>query len=516
MYDGHMVSASRLQKVIPALLLLAALSLSATEQTYAELVKATDPSNAEQVFALALWCQEHNQPSRARQHLSQVVTLNKNHTGALTLLGQVRDGGRRVPQSQLTDGVAKEAAGNGKTLVDVTAPAASEVRWNLSIPADPTPDDQFLTDYIARMSRVSNESREMEVSISTLLNEENLASGLSKLCAALASPGFTDLYGPSEIVRGLLKDGRRAQAQRLFGFIALASTRVSDADDLGAFCFAAEGLRDLRALPRLIELMRDDKSEVASAAGAAARAITGLPRAGMTVEKASAWWKRFHGMEEAQILAVQAKSKDPDTAIPAATHLALLGDPSAIDVFIAFMRVDDPKISGKAHGQLTQLLGNDWGFDPTHSTEDRQKRLELLSKWWKENKDSFRLIVDPRAQMDPSRIGDADGKVEDRLNLAVQRIGSANAKAALNAESDLISGGNAAVPHLIHGLTSSDPIIARKCQELLQRISDKSDIAYDPRDSAESKRKAVAAWTEWANRQKLMPTGDAAEAAADE
>ena len=505
------------RNVVPALLLLAAVPFMAAEENFAEKLKATDQTNPEQVFALAQWCQENNQPSKARQYLFQVIKLDKDHAEARALLGQVKVGERWVSKSQLKDGGVKEKpAAEEKPFSGGKGPSATEVGWDLTVPKDPTPGNPFLTQYVARMSRVSNESNEMEVSVSTLQTEENLASGLSRLCAALVTPEFTDLYGPSDIVQGLLKTGRRADAQRLFGFIAQASTRVTDADDLQAFCFAAGGLKDKRALPRLIELMGSDKPDVASAAGEAAGAITGLPRDSLTVEKVSGWWGRFHRMDEAQIMAVQAKSKDPDTAIPAATQLALLGDKSAIDVFIAFMKVDDPKVSGKAHGQLTQFLGSDWGFNATDAKENRQKRLDLLTKWWKENKETYKLTVDPRLKKGSvAAAADAGGKAENPLALAVRQIGSANPKAALRAESDLISGGNLAVPHLICGLSSADPITARKCHELLQRVSKKSDIAFNLRDPAEAKRKAVAAWTDWANSQKLMPTEDAAEEAAE-
>ena len=197
--------------------------------------------------------------------------------------------------------------------------------------------------------------------------------------------------------------------------------------------------------------------------------------------------------------------------------MAILGDKSAIDVFIGFMKVDDPKIAGKAHGQLTQFLGSDWSFDATDTQENRQKRLDLLTKWWKENRESFKLIVDPRLKKDSvAAVADAHtgAKAEDPLALAICQIGSANPKAALKAESDLINGGNTAVPHLIGGLSSADPITARKCHELLQRVSKKSDIAFNPRDPAEARRKAVAAWVEWATCAKLLPTTSPGDGAA--
>ena len=516
-YGALMIPACR--NVVLALFSLAAPPFLAAEESFAEKLQATDQSNPEQVFALAQWCQENNQPSKARQYLFQVIKLDKDHAEARALLGQVKVGERWVSKSQLTQGSVKETpAVEDKPLSGGKGPAAADVGWDLTVPRDPTPGNPFLTKYVERMTQVSNESNEMEVSIATLQIEENLASGLSRLCAALTNPEFTELYGPSDIVQGLLKTGRRADAQRLFGFIAQASTRVTDAEDLQAFCFAAGGLKDKRALPRLIELMSSDKADVAAAAGEAAGAITGLPRDNLTLEKVSGWWGRFYRMDEAQIMAVQAKSKDPGTAIPAATQLALLGDKSAIDVFITFMKVDDPKVSGTAHVQLTQFLGSDWGFNATDSKEDRQQRLDLLTKWWKENRETYKLTIDPRLKKSSvAAAADAESgsKAEDPLALAIRQIGSANLKAALQAESDVINGGNAAVPHLIDGLSSADPITARKCHELLQRISKKSDILFNPRDPADAKRKAVAAWTAWAHSNKLIPAEGAAEAGAE-
>jgi hypothetical protein len=515
-YAHRMIPSFR--HVVPALLLLAALPFMAAEESYADKLKGTDQNNPEQVFALAKWCQENNQPSKARQHLFQVIKLDKDHAEARALLGQVKVGERWLSKSQLPGGGTQPTdSAEGKLAAGGKGPAANDAGWDLSVPKDPDPDNNFLTSYITRMSTAAHESHDMEVSISTLLIEENLASGLSRLCAAMSTPGFDDLYGPSNIVQGLLKAGRRADAQRLFGFIAQASQRVTDPDDLQAFCYAAGALKDKRALPRLIELMGSDKPDVVTAAGEAAGAITGLPRDNLTVEKVAAWWGSFHRLDEAQILAVQAKSKDPDTALGAATQLALLGDKSAIDVFITLMKVDDPKIAGKAHVQLTQFLGSDWGFNATDSKENRQKRLDLLQKWWKANKETVKLTIDPRLKKSSLAAASdaAGGNAGNPLALAVKQIGSANPKAALKAESDLIASGTAAVPHLIEGLSSADPITARKCHELLQRVSKKSDIAFNPRDPAETKRKAVAEWTAWASSQKLLPEDAAEEQGAE-
>jgi hypothetical protein len=497
----------------PLLALTLCLSFLGAEETYDQMVKKTDQSNPEAVYALAKWCQDHNLPSKARQHLFQVIKLDKDHAEARNDLGQVKVGERWVAKTQVKDqgkdpAKSGEAGKGGATGAEHNAPVgkapcATEVGWDLTVPKDPKPNNTFVNSYIERMSKVGNDSTEMEVSVSTLLTDDNLPTALPRVCAALLKPEFTDLYGPCDLVQGLLKQGRRRDAQLLFGFVATASSRSTDSEDLQAFAFAASAVRDKRAMPRLIELMASDKSEVVDAATEAAAVITGVSRAELTPDRAKTWWAKFWRADELTIMKSQLNSKDPETSIHAATVLCAAQEKKALDVLIEWLKSDDPKVATKAHLQVALVTGRDWAYVPTDSLEQRLQRVEVLTKWWKENRETFKLIVPAKPEV--VAVDDQPAAAAgDPLVDAVRDLGAVDGKVAAKGEAQLIDHGTAAVPALIDGLRSDNPIIARKAHELLQRVSRKSDIAFNPRDPEATKRSAIAAWTAWADSQHLL------------
>ena len=484
----------------PCLLLLLALPLGAVE-TYEQVLRRTDMANAASVYLLAEWCQENNQPTRARQYLSQVVRLDKDHAEARAALGHVRVGERWMAKSQVAT-AANGDAGERKS-AGGPAPTAAKVAWPLTVPTDPAPDNTFVDTYIEQLQQFANDSSEMELAISTLVTGENLPMALPRTCAALLKPSFTDLYGPSEMIQLLLKDGRRSDAQTLFPFVAAASVRITDPEDLAAFCAAAGYMGDKRAVPRLIELMRATDATVAETATVGAAAITGLPREGLSPERVNTWWGRFHEMDDNEILLVQLKSKESDTALAAAERLGIMGEKRALDELITWMRSDDVKVAAKAHRLVTQFTDRDWAFTPTDPPDQRAKRVEVLAKWWKENRDSFTLIVDPRLTRG-SVVVAAGGPALDPLRVAVRDLGSTDTKVAVNAGNTLGARGEEAVLALIEGLSSPDLVTARRSHELLQRSSGKSDIAFDPRDDA-GRQAAIDAWRAWATTKNLLP-----------
>lgn len=494
----------------PALLLLTALPFAGAEDSFEDVLKRTDQSNPEAVFALAEWCKERNLTSKARQYYFQVIKLDKDHAEARAAIGQVRVGDRWVAKNLVKDDPAKPQGAAPAPKFTGPAPKASDVSWNLTVPKDPTPGNRFVDSYIARMPTVANDSGEMELAVSTLLTPDNLPTALPRVCAALLTPAFTDLYGPSDMVQGLLRDGRRADARTLFPFIVAASSRSTDVEDLSGFAYAAAQMRDKRAMPRLIELMEHENKDLAEAAAVAAAAVTGLPKEGMTPDKAKSWWARFHATDEVGIMRAQLASKDAETSIAAAAELGQLNEKKALDVLIEWMRNEDPKIAGKAHLQVTGFTGRDWSYMPTDPLDQRLKRVEVLSKWWKENRENFTLQVDPRLRKASSAPAPEAAVAVDPAASAVRDLSSTDAKAAAGAESLLAGKGTAAVPFLIAGLGSDSPITSRKCHELLQRASKKSDIAFNPRDPAEKRQQAIDAWRTWAIAQKLM-TDDTAE-----
>ncbi len=494
--------------IVPSMLVVLAMAMTcANAETFEEQVKATDLTNAEQVFALSLWCQEHNLPSKARQYLFQVIKIDKDHAEARTLLGQVRVGDRWVAKSLLNQKGGEPAKGGNDDQNGPVGPppSAKDVVWNLVTIKDPKPANTFVNSYIERMSTVGNDSNAMEISISTLVTEDNLPTALPRLCAALQRPDFTDLYGPSAVIQALLKDGRRADARLLFPYVAIASLRCTDADDLISFAYSAAQLRDKRAIPRLIELMGNANTELASAAGEAVASITALPRDSMTVDKAISWWGRFYRTDEVDILRAQLKSKDPETALAAANQLGAVQEKKVIDVLIDLLKQDDPKVTAKALQLVTVFTGRDWAYVPTDPKEDRLKRVELLAKWWKENRETFTLLIDPRLVKDSAVAHDPGSATSvDPVLAAISNLAANDSKVAAKAEAELIGRAGEAVPALITGLGSDNPITSRKSHEILQRISKKSDIAFNPRDAAELKQKAIGAWRTWAIAQKFL------------
>ena len=510
-YIRFMIPASRC--FAPTLLLLLAIPFAFAE-TYEEQLQKTDQTNAEQVFALAQWCTENNLPSKARQHLFQVIKLDKDHAEARTLIGQVKVGDRWVAKTHMKDEPSAPAPGD-KPLPVGPAPLAKDVVWNLVAVKDPAPANKFVDSYIERMQTVANDSNEMEISVSTLTTSDNLPSAIPRLCAALQRPSFTDLTGPSGVVQALLKDGRRADAKILFPYIAQASIRCTDPEDLLAFAYAASQIRDKRAVPRLIELMGNDNKDLASSAGEAISLITGLPRDSMTADKATAWWGRFYRSDDTDILRAQLTSKDPETALAAASQLGALQEKKVIDVLIEFLKSDDVKICAKAHQLVTTFTGRNWGYVATDPKDQRLKRVEMLAKWWKENRENYVFAIDPRLVKDSAVVHDkGSAAATDPVVVAVRDLASTDAKLAAKAESDLLSKAGGAVPALIAGLESDNPITARKSHELLQRISKKGDIAFSTRDAADKKIKAIAAWKTWAVANKFL-SDDADEVLED-
>ncbi len=503
-------SLSSLSALLLALVLSAAMPLACFAETYEEMLKKTDQTSAQAVYELAEWCQQNNQPTRYRQLLAQVIRLDRDHEAAREALGQVKVGTQWVQKSQVKEG-PKTAQGEGAKLPSGTGPAADKVAWDLAIPRDPKPKNPFVDSYIDRLNSTANDSSDMEIAISTLTTEENLPMALPRLCAALLTPAFKDLYGPSAMVQALLKSERRADAKMLFPFIVVASARSTDSDDLQAFCYACSGLRDKRAMARLLELMANSDKDVASAATDAAALITGLPVAGLDVDKANSWWAKNYASDDAEILRSQLLSKDPDTSIAAAAQLGAIQEKKAVDVLIEWLKSEDPKVANRAHQQVTQFTGRDWGYVPTDPLDVRLKRVAMLSKWWKENRDTFKLQVDPRLVKGSTVVNEAGAPAADPNVAALRNLSSTDAKLAAQAESDLLANGEKSVPFLITGLTNDSPITVRACNRVLQQVAKRSDLIVNPRDTPEVRQKAIAAWRAWATEKKLLVEEDEAE-----
>ena len=493
-----------LRALIPAMLLAVAMPLACFAETYEEMLKKTDQTNAQSVYELAEWCQANNQPTKYRQLLAQVIRIDRDHEAAREALGQVKVGSQWVSKSQVKDS-PKGPPDGGPKLPSGTGPAADKVSWDLTIARDPQPKNPFVGGYIAKLNSSGNDSSDMEIAISTLTTAENFPMALPRLQAALLTPEFKDLYGPSAMIQALLKSEQRADAKALFPFIVVASARSTDSDDLQAFTYACAGIRDKRAMARLLELMASTDKDVANSATEAAAAITGLPVASLDIKSAQAWWARHYASDDSQILKTQLLSKDPETSIAAAAQLGAIQDKKAVDVLIEWMKTEDPKVAARALQQVAQFTGRDWGYVPTDPLDARMKRVAMLSKWWKENRDTFKLQIDQRLVKGSTVVDDAGAPAADPQLAMLRNLSSTDSKLAAQAENDLLGNGEKAVPVLLTGLTNDSPITVRTCNRLLQQISKKNDISVNPRDTPEARQKAIAAWRTWATDKKLVP-----------
>lgn len=481
-------------------LLLATVAATGWAESLAERIKATDMSNAEQVFELAEWCSANNLPTKARQYYNQVIKLDKDHEGARTFLGQVRVGDRWV--SAKAAGVAAkpaaDAGAGGAAPAARTAagpgPTAEQITWDLTVPKDPEPQSTFINQYIDRMSSVGNDSRDMDVSVATILMDEHLAKALPRVCAALMRPDFRDLYGASTLVMELLRRGEAAKARQLLPFLVAASGRITEAEDLATFAYAAAMLKDKRVVPRLIQLLATGGDEVRDAAVDGLGGITLLPIEQITVERAQQWWDLNHNVSDQQTYQEQLNSQDPRVAVEAAKALYQYRDRAIVPVLIRLLRSDDRLVCNEAIHVIKQITGNTWSYDASGTPEEKGKRADELAKWWKEEQFRFRWIDE---LADESADAATAGNAADPAAEWVRQLGSVAGNEAATAEGNLINQGAKSVPALIAGLENPGRLVRRKCHELLVKVS-KQDLPFDAAAGDAERAGQVAAWKKWA------------------
>ena len=499
-------------------LLLAIVAATGWAESLADKIKATDLSDAEQVFGLAQWCAGNNLPTKARQYYNQVVKLDKDHEAARNALGQVRVGDKWV--SAKAAGVeARPAAGAGggaplpaERRPSGPGPSVEQITWDLTLPKDPQPQSTFINQYIERMSTVPNDSRDMDVSVATMMMDDHLPLALPRVCAALVRASFSDLYGPSSLAMELLKQGQTAKAKQLLPFLTKASERITDSEDLATFAYAAGVLKDKRVVPRLIQMLETGNDDVKAAAADGLTGITLLPREQMTAERAQQWWDLNHNVSDQQTYQEQLNSRDPRVAVEAAKALYPYRDRAIVPALIRLLRSDDRSVNGEAIDVIKQITGNTWSYDPAGTPEQKKKRADELEKWWKEEQFRFRWIAEIKAESaaaNASPTSAADPAVE-----WVRQLGSVAGNEAATAEGNLVGQGTKSVPALIAGLENPGRLVRRKCFDLLVKVS-KQNLPFDPAGSDADRATQVAAWKKWAEGAKLLESDEGEEPPAD-
>lgn len=482
------------------------LAVAAYAETFEDMQRATDMSNADAVYALAKWCADNRMPTKAQQLYRQVVKIDKDHFGANTALGLVLVGDRWVakafaPKSPAPakDGGAPSGAPERKS-VSGPGPAAKDVVWDLGIASDPGPaDNPFLDRYIQQMRTAGNDSDPMGAAVATLMREDNWPSSFPRLCKALLTPGYGDIYGACDMVIELRKLGRNREVRRLYPFIVRASESVSDPEDLEHFAMISISVRERRAVPRLGELLAHPAKNVQDSAREALAAITRLPERDLTAEKVKSWWDVNWSLSEAQVLGEQLRKGDPLQAVEAAAGLCEMRDKDIFPVLFKLLRNEDPVVVKRAITVLQRATTLDWGISVGMPADQRGKRVDTLEKWWKDEHGRFNWPGLPAEEGGAA----AGASAPDPDRDAVERLSSTTGAESQEAELRLRGRGREAVGALITGLGSANPIIRRRAHDILREVS-KQDFAYDPRADDAKRQAAIEAWRAWAVREKLV------------
>ncbi len=495
-----------------------ALAAALCAETFEDRQKATDMSDAEQVYALAQWCAENRLPSRAQQLYRQVLKIDRNHYGANTALGNVLVGDRWVNRQFAPKGGAAPApaAGAGdapRPSVAGPGPAAKDVAWDLTVPADPGPEqNDFLDGFIRTMRSARNDSDAMGSAVATLIREDNWPSAMPRLCKAMAAGGYGDVYGASEIVIELHRQGRHREIRRLFPFIVKASEGVTDAEDLEHFAMVATMVRDRKVVPRLIELLDHPAKQVQDATKDSLSAITRLPVKDITPERTKQWWDANWSLSEDQVMLEQLRSSDQLTAVEAAMALCDMRNKEIFPVLFKLLRSDDPAVVRRAVEVLRRATTQDWQISVSLSPEDRAKRVALVEKWWKEESIRFNW---PGLPSESTGSAAAALPKADPDRQAVDQLASTTGNEAQEAERRLRSRAEKAVPALLVGLEHGSPLVRRRAHDILREVS-KQDFGYDPRGDEAKRATAVQEWRKWAVTQKLVEAPGADEEAPAE
>lgn len=501
-----------IRTLLPAIL-LTLLSASAWAETYEELERQTDMTSADSVYILAKWCAENARPSKAAQLYTRVIRLDPNHYEARTARGEVLVGDRWInkvfapkPGGGAATGSGEQSSGNRSA--GGAGPAAKEVAWDLSLPKDPNPvQNDFIDGLIERMRTAVNESDPMDRAIATLVREDNWPTAFPRLCAALAKPGYGDVYGPCGIMLELAKGKRIREMKRLYPFIVKASEGVEDAGDLAYLAMVSVQMRERKAVPRLTEMLSHADKDVQEYSREALAAITRLPAKDITPEKAKSWWDANWSASEDAVLLEQLRSSDLSTAIEAAAGLAEMRNPEIFPVLFKCMRNEDPTVVKRAIDVLRRATTLDWGISVALPPDQRAKRIDLAEKWWKEEKNRFRWPGIPDSEDGTA----AAAAATDPYREAVGRLASTNGSESQEAEAKLRSRGRSAVPALIDGLASPNPLVRRRAHDILLE-STKQNFKYDPRADDAKRAEAIDAWHDWAVKEKLVSAdGEAIE-----
>lgn len=390
-------------------------------------------------------------------------------------------------------------------------PAGESPRvWDLTPPPGVKTDNDFLLNLVNHLRTAPHDSVKLEDAVRDLTHMDNRKHGVPTLCAAMAKPDFTLLYGPSQVALVLFKEGQRTLALRMLPFLMTVSERTSEAEGLSAFVFVLPNYRDLRVVPRLIQLIEHPNKTVRDDAANALAQLTLVPVDKITPNEMRSWQSRNQGKSLARIWHDNLTNKDPRIALAAVTQAIGERDPDIVPALCQILRGTDRRLLDPARDQLERVLGTDWGCKPDLSPAERAKAIAKLEKWWATEKGRFQWLSDTSADAPKDEgLATADDQVAaaaaDPNRALVERLGSMDGLQSEQAESKLLEQGKESVPSLIIGLAHPSMMVRRKCDKLLKTIS-QQDMGYDPRADAVALAAAIAKWQAWAEADKKAST----------
>ncbi len=490
-------------------LLIAVVSACCTftfaEETLQDMIKKTDMSDADSVYMLGVWCEENKKPTTARKYYSKVLQIDKDHEAARAKFNQVKVGDRWVAAAFVNGGdQGKDGEGGSNSSAprrrsSGPGPKASEIEWDLTVPTIER-ENSFIEGQIMRMQKNANDSDDMDSAVLTLYREDNRAEMVPLLMTALKRDNFDDLYGTSLLIMKYLKDGEIETPRRLLGFLAKASERSNNKEDLEMFAYVAPLMKDRRITPRLIELMGHPEKVVSNAARSSFAQISLVSDdENLTQADAQKWWDQNHDVSPKVWLSEQLKSDDPVVVVSAAQGLYELRDKSLVPAVIKVMAGDNRQANEKAIQLFVRITGNDWGYNPMDPPDKRKKVVKQIEDWWKEKGARFEWIEEKT----PDTVaGKAAAPKDPRLQM-IEQLASVEGNEAQQAEQNLTSQGKEAVPALIIGLSNPSGIVRRKCNDILKFIS-KKDVGYDSRGEEVERDKSIKAWQEWATAEGIL------------
>ncbi len=363
------------------------------------------------------------------------------------------------------------------------------------MPRDPKPDSTWINQYVDRMNTVGNNSREMDISVATMLAPEHFPVAIPRLAAAMTRPDWKDLYGGSMIVMELMRKGDLRTAKSLLPFLAKVSQRADDPDDLYTFGYVAGALRDKRIVPQLIAMLGHHSPKVQDGAREGLAQITLLPLENITVESATRWWNLNHALSDQDIFKAQLRDNDDGVVMGAAKALYEYRDGDIVPVLARLMRSENRRVRADAIHLVQRITGSDWSYSLDGGPDAWKTRSDELLKWWKENQFRHTWIEDRGKAADAAVADRPDPNAE-----LVRKLASVTGNEADSAEAALIGAGDAALPAVLEGMRSGNRILRRRAYAVLTGIT-RHNLPYDAAADDATVVSQITAWEQWLTAQ---------------